>query len=110
MRVTVTKLRKDGHLLPVDSREPMVGQMYMRRVKGAKMLEFEPVSNSLPGQHGLFKVEVKDVRKGTTIAVYIGSAKENGAWVCQEWEIDFNPVGSGWLKSQRSYPSGPRIG
>lgn len=109
MRVTVTKLRKAGHLLPVESREPMLGQMYTRQVKGAKVLEFEPVANSLPGEHGLFEAKVKKVPKGTSIAVYAGSANENGAWVCQEWEIDFSPVGSGWLKSQPRYPSGPRI-
>lgn len=108
MRVRLTKLRASGYLLPEDKRQPLLGVMFDRRVRGTKVLEFEG-SNTSPGQHQLYRPTLKKCKKWSSVVVYEGSAYEQGAWVSQEWEIDVAPVGLGWIKPERSNPSGARI-
>lgn len=112
MRVSMTKLRKNGFPLPEGERNPMLGDIFSTQYKGGdtwfKVLEFQP-AGSYPGQHELFETRVKNVPKGGSIVVFSGSAQEDGAWVCQEWEIDFHPVGQSWVKSEPRYPTTARV-
>lgn len=109
MRVTLTKLRAQGRRIPADRRKPLRGEIYTTRVKGGKALVFEPTYSDMNERQLLYEAKVKLCPKGSSIAVWTGSMQENGAWVVQEWEIDFNPVGSGWLKAEPRYREGARI-
>lgn len=107
MRVSMTKLREAGRMIPVAQRKQLRGTLSTKRFKGGdawfKVLELEP-SDSYPGQHQLYEPRLKECIAEKNVLTFSGLALEDGAWVVQEWEIDVapeTPVGRGWLKPER---------
>lgn len=94
MRVTLTQLRENGRRLSAAARKTMVGELmttkYMSGRKEVKVLEFLEV-RSHPGMYTLSEAKVKECWQEKSIIVFSGLARENDAWVSQEWLIDVAP-------------------
>lgn len=94
MRVTLTQLRENGRRLAAGARTTMVGELmttkYLNGAKEVKVLEFQEV-RSAPGMYTLSEAKVKECWQGKPTIVFSGLARENDAWVSQEWLIDVAP-------------------
>jgi hypothetical protein len=94
MRVTLTQLRENGRRLAAGARTTMLGELmttkYMSGTKEVKVLEFQEV-RSHPGMYTLSEAKVKECWQGKPTIVFSGLARENDAWVSQEWLIDVAP-------------------
>ncbi|WP_439518490.1 hypothetical protein [Hydrogenophaga sp.] len=94
MRVTLTQLRQNGRRLNAGARTTMVGELmttkYLNGSKEVKVLEFLEV-RSAPGMFTLSEAKVKECWQEKSIIVFSGLARENDAWVSQEWLIDVAP-------------------
>jgi hypothetical protein len=106
----MTKMREGGRLVPVGQRKSIRGTLSTKKFITAdtwfKVLELQP-AGSYPGQHELYDPRVKECHAENSIIVFSGLAREEAAWVVQEWEVDVapeeTPVGKGWLKPERRY-------
>ncbi|RYD84942.1 MAG: hypothetical protein EOP84_04030 [Verrucomicrobiaceae bacterium] len=94
MRVTMTQLREAGRRISASARNTMVGELmttkYLNGTKEVKVLEFQEV-RSAPGMYTLSEAKVKLCWQEKSIIVFSGLARENDAWVSQEWLIDVAP-------------------
>ena len=94
MRVTLTQLRKGGHWIGASDRKTMRGELLTKKfIAGeslVKVLEFVEV-RSAPAMYELSDAKVKECWRERSTIVFSGLAREDGAWVAQEWLIDVAP-------------------